>query len=269
MNAIEQWHLSEEAAELYERHVVRYILGPWSESVVDAACVSTGDQVLDIACGTGVVTRLARERVGPSGRVIGLDLNPGMLGVARSLPTPPGNLIEWVQRSALDLGLASASFDAVLCQQGVQFFPDKALALREMRRVLRKGGRLALSVWKSVGIYNSAVGNALRELAGEEASARFCASRKVPSGDEIRLLMSEAGFVDIEIVARRREVHLPPLDDFALCHLASTPIAFVLAKMDPELRRQIGRRVADQLKSYENGNGVTFPEEIYLATGRV
>src|ERR1700732_4783842 len=143
MNTREQWQLTMEAAERYERYPARYILGPWAPLLVEAARLTAGERVLDIACGTGVVTRAAAKRVGPTGRIVGIDLNPGMIAVARSLPAPIGASIEWLERSALDLQLEDASFDVVLCQQGLQFFPDKTVALQEMRRVLDNGGRLA------------------------------------------------------------------------------------------------------------------------------
>jgi SAM-dependent methyltransferase len=155
MNTQEQWQLTLEAAELYERYPARYILGPWAPLLVDTARVTAGERVLDVACGTGVVTRAAAKRVGPTGRVVGIDLNPGMIAVAKSLPAPIGASIERLERSALDLRLENASFDVVLCQQGLQFFPDKLVALQEMRRVLDHRGRLALSVWNSnsIGLY--------------------------------------------------------------------------------------------------------------------
>src|SRR5207249_9974538 len=131
-------------------------------------------RVWEVACGTGVVTRAAAKRVGPSGHVVGVDLNPGMLAVARSLPAPAGAPIEWFERSALDLRLPDSSFDAVLCQQGLQFFPDKSLALREMRRVLVRGGRLALSVWIGIGPYHGAVGDALARCLGHATAMKFC-----------------------------------------------------------------------------------------------
>ena len=90
MSKHEQWHMSAQAAELYERYPGRYILGPWAPLLVDAARLATSERVLDVACGTGVVARVAAERVGPAGRVVGVDLNPGMIAVARSLPTPFG-----------------------------------------------------------------------------------------------------------------------------------------------------------------------------------
>src|SRR5262245_20690658 len=109
-----QWQLSAEAAELYECTVARHILGPWAPLLVDIADVGVGERVLDVACGIGVVTRAAAERVGAAGHVVGVDLNPGMIAVARSLPAPAGAPIEWVERSALDLRLPDASMDAVL-----------------------------------------------------------------------------------------------------------------------------------------------------------
>jgi len=266
MKPSEQWQISGDAAQLYERYVVPYILGPWAPSLVDAASVSSGDRVLDIACGTGVVTRVAAQRAGKAARVVGLDLNPGMLAVARSLPALAA--VEWLQRSALDLGLPDASFDVVLCQQGLQFFPDRALAVREMHRVLDEGGRLALSVWNSAGVYNSAVGDALEELVGRETAVRFRASRNVPGKEEILSLMTAAGFRDVEIRVARRDTHLPAPDKFVLSHLASTPVAAAIAETEAEVRAAIGARVMEQLQRHADGDGVTFPEETHLVTAR-
>ena len=126
----EQWQLTMKAAELYERCPARYILGPWAPLLVETAHVAAGERVLDVACGTGVVARAAAERAGRRGRVVGIDLNPGMIAVAQSLPAIDGAPIEWLERSALDLGLDDASFDVGRCQQGLQFFPDRPAALR-------------------------------------------------------------------------------------------------------------------------------------------
>src|SRR5712691_960073 len=135
-----------------------------------------------------------------------------MIAVARSLPTPVGASIEWVERSALDLRLQDATMDVVLCQQGLQFFPDKALAMREMRRVLARGGRLALSVWNSIGLYNSSVGEALARFLGDAVAMQFCASRQVPCKDELRRLAAEADFSAVDVRVSRIHVHLPRLD---------------------------------------------------------
>jgi ubiquinone/menaquinone biosynthesis C-methylase UbiE len=269
MNKHEQWQLSNDSAELYERYVARYLLGPWAPSLVDAARLSTGERVLDVACGTGIVARSAAERVGQAGKVVGVDLNPGMIRVARSLPAPMGAHIEWLERCALNLRLESTSFDAVLCQQGLQFFPDKLQGLREMRRVLVQGGRLALSVWTGTGLYNSAVAKALARFAGRDVALRFCGSRQVPAREELQRFAMEAGFSDVEVRVNRINVRLPCPEKFVLDHLAATPVAPLIAAADPEARKQIGVSVADQLRPYADVGGVIYPEETHVLKAHV
>ncbi len=269
MSKPDGWQLTGDAAELYQRYVVRYILGPWAPMLVDAARLAAGERVLDLACGTGVLARIAAERLGPTGHVIGIDLNADMIRVARSLPLPVGAPIDWYERSALALGLPHASVDAVLCQQGLQFFPDRQRAMREMRRVLRRGGRLALSVWNNIGVYNSAVSTALARVLDAETATRFCASRQAPTQDEVRQLAINAGFTDVDVRVSRQEIHLPGVDQFALDHLAATPVAAVVATAEPEALRKIGEHVSKQLRRFADGDSVVYPEETYVLTAQV
>jgi SAM-dependent methyltransferase len=269
MSHQEQWQVTTEAAELYERYPARYILGPWAPLLVDAANLAQCERVLDVACGTGLVARIASQRVGPAGRVVGIDLNPGMIAVARSLPAQAGAPIEWFERSALDLRLPDSSFDAVLCQQGLQFFPDKSLALREMRRVLVRGGHLALSVWIGIGPYHGAVGEALARCLGHATAMKFWASRQVPNKDELQHLATDAGFVDVQVRISRLDLHLPRLDQFVLDHLASTPIAPTIAATDPEVRKKIGASAMRQMRHYADGDGVSYPEQTHIVTAQV
>ena len=262
----EQWQLTGDAAELYERYAARYILAPWAPRLLELAQVAAGERVLDLACGTGVVTRLAAERVGPSGSVIGLDLNPGMIAVARSVAAPSGARVEWVKRSALETRLPAASFDVVVCQQGFQFFPDRPAALREMRRLLVPAGRIAISVWRSTGIYNSAVGHALEALFGSTIASRFCASRAAPGGDELLDAVREAGFDQAKLHVQRMTVRLPPPEAFVLGHLAATPVAPELRAADSPLHRSLVARVARDLARYRTADGVAFPEEVNVVT---
>jgi ubiquinone/menaquinone biosynthesis C-methylase UbiE len=266
MNTAAQWQLEGHAAELYERCVHRYILGPWVAPLLDVAGLRPGDRVLDVACGTGAVARVAAQRVGISGRVTGLDLNAGMLTVARSLAAPPGAAISWIERSALDTGLPDRGFDVVVCQQGLQFFADKTAALREMRRVLVPRGRLAISVWRSTGIYNAALGQALKEHLSVDVGSRFCASRDVPSDEELRRHAVAAGFQDVMLHVQRQMVRLPALRDFALAHLAATPVAAAVRAMSEAARAALGADVARQLAAYAEGDGVAFPEEVNVIT---
>ena len=269
MKTNEEWHITLEAARLYERIVARHILGPWAPSLVDAAHLAERERVLDLACGTGVVTRIAAQRVGSEGRVTGIDLNAGMISVARSLPAADGGPVEWIEGSALAIPLPDASVDVVLCQQGLQFFLDKVLALREMRRVLDRGGRLALSVWSSTGVYNSVLGEALARFASEEVASRFCASRRVPAKEELERLAVGAGFSDVIVRVSRMNIHLPSVDRFVLEHLAGTPVAGSIAALNHGARENIGALVKREMQRFGDGDGVTYPEESHIVTARV
>jgi ubiquinone/menaquinone biosynthesis C-methylase UbiE len=139
----ETFQLSLEAAEVYESMFVPAIFGEWAPHLVQAAGVAPGQAVLDVACGTGVVAREAADRMDGRGRVVGLDLNQGMLAVAGRLRPD----IEWRQGDAAELPFDAGSFDVVLCQAAMMFFPDRARALREMARVAADGGTVAVQVW--------------------------------------------------------------------------------------------------------------------------
>src|SRR5918996_1361185 len=170
--------VSGNAAEVYERQLVPVMLAPWAPKLIDLAEVRPGMQVLDVVCGTGVVTRLAAERVGTAGRVVGLDINAAMLSVALGLPPVCGATVEWFEASALEIPLPDAVFDVVLCQHGLQQFPDRSTALREMRRLLAPEGRLALCVWSQ--IEGSPGMAALAEALGRHVGAEAAANRRAP-----------------------------------------------------------------------------------------
>ena len=133
-------------ADIYDEFFVPALFAQWGFIVADAAGVSRGQRVLDVACGTGALTLAVADRVGPDGSVVGLDVNPQMLVVARRKPTA----IEWLEGPAEALPLPDHDFDAVVSQFGLMFFDDRAGALREMMRVLRPGGRLAVAVCDAV-----------------------------------------------------------------------------------------------------------------------
>ena len=131
------WQLaSGSVAEAYEHYLMSTFGDAWTQTLVQLAAPAEGDRVLDVACGTGAVARCSAPLVGPTGRVVGLDLNPGMLTIARGMPAPEGIPIEWREGNATALPFPNASFDLVCCQQGLQFFPDRTAALGEMFGVL-------------------------------------------------------------------------------------------------------------------------------------
>lgn len=133
--------------EIYERALVGPLFRPFAEQLVARVALKQGDSVIDVACGTGIVARVVRERLGPEAQVVGVDIAPAMLAVARSVD----QTIDWRQGDATALPItADEQFTVLTCHQGLQFMPDKPAALREMRRVLAPGGRVAIATWCSL-----------------------------------------------------------------------------------------------------------------------
>src|SRR5918993_2770365 len=116
---LEQWQLEESSAESYERYLVPLFFAPGAQYLIELAALGVGERVLDVACGTGIVARSAAPRVGANGRVVGLDLNEGMLEVARMASSEVHPAIEWQQGDATDMPLRDRAFDVVFCQQGL------------------------------------------------------------------------------------------------------------------------------------------------------
>ena len=133
-------------AREYEASLVPALMQEWAPRLCDAARIQPGDHVLDVACGTGVLTREVAARLAGTGSVIGMDIDLGMLGVARSARPD----LQWQEGSAEQLPFADARFDAVVSQFGLMFVPSPARALAEMWRVLKPGGHLAVAVWASL-----------------------------------------------------------------------------------------------------------------------
>jgi ubiquinone/menaquinone biosynthesis C-methylase UbiE len=164
------------------------------------------------------------------GRVVGLDFNPGMLAVARSLANS-GVAIEWFEGSALNLPFDDSSFDLVFCQLGLQFFPDRQLALREMNRVLGPSGRVALSVYSAIERTPAAYAfvQALDEWLGPEASKIKRAEHIFAAADDVAALMITEGFAHVEVKTVTQNITFPSVLDYVRFQLIATPMAGLLS----------------------------------------
>jgi ubiquinone/menaquinone biosynthesis C-methylase UbiE len=246
------------APENYERYFVPVIGAPLARDLVDIASLRPGERVLDVACGTGVVTRLAAERVGPTGSVAGSDVNPGMLAVARSA-FPTGSSVHWYETSAEAMPLPDDNFDVVFCQMGLQFFPNKLAALREMRRVLADGGRLAVNVPGPTPAMFSVLADALaRHIDPEIASFAHLVFSLHDSG-ELQDLLEDAGFREVTVRAATKSLHLPPPEEFLWQYVRSTPLASAVAGADEERLAGLEHDVCAQWRTLMSGGKLTMP----------
>lgn len=264
MSQQEHWQLSGNEPAFYELYKVPRLFGPIAQLFLDSIPLRAGDRVLDVACGTGVVARLAAPRVAPSGSVVGLDLNEGMLGVARAHGAEDGVPIEWRQGDVTELTFADSAFDTVLCQQGLQYFPDRPRALREIYRVLVPGGMLALNVWGKASRYNVVLAEALTRYLDVNTANRSLAPFALADSQAVRTLVMDAGFSKIEmrtaVVTRR----VQPSQEWLLQDTAGLPYASAIEGMDAVSRAAMVREIGAQLKEFWDGDSFAVPTEVLL-----
>jgi len=269
-NEQEQWQLEGSAPELYQRYVIPWMIAAWAEDLADRAALRPGESVLDVACGTGVVARLAAERVGVSGGVDALDVNAGMLAVARSLPAATGVSINWHEGSVLSLPFLDASFDVVLCQLGLQFVPDRAAALREIRRVLVPDGRLALNVFGPIehNPATHALANALDRHVHPDAPVVKRTEHALADDKGLRTLVAGAGFSNVTIRTATKTVRFPSAAAYVRVQLAATPLASLFGQYDAARRDRLTRAVTEDVSAalapYLDDAGQTFPQEVHI-----
>lgn len=253
-------------AENYQRFFVPAIGAPVADDLIATADLQPGERVLDVACGTGIVTRLASARVGTAGSVTGLDITPGMLAVARSA-TPPGMSIDWQEANAESMPLPDNAFDVVLCQMGLQFVSGKLTALREMRRVLRTGGRAVINVPGPKPPLFAIMAEALARHFGPEAAAFADRVFSMHDVDELEELMRGAGFLDVGVESKPKNLRFPAPADFLWQYLYSTPLAAAAAQLGDVKRDAFERDVCGQWQEFAEDGSMPLQVGITTAIG--
>lgn len=264
------WQLEGDSAEAYERYLVPGMFAPWADELVERAALEPGDRALDVGCGTGVVARRAAAEVGNEGEIVGLDPNEGMLDVARSVSTDRRPAIEWRRGEAADLPFSEGAFDAVFCQQVLQFVSDPGAALAEAHRVLGTDGRLALAVWRPIEFHPSYVtlADALERHAGDEAAAMMRSPFSAWDRPELRALVRRAGFDEVTVTIGIGSMRYPSVEEFVRREAASSPLAGPLGALDRHVRDALLRDAREGLRAYTDDEGVVFPMETYVVVAR-
>lgn len=254
-------------AENYERYFVPAIAAPVADDLVKTAALRKNERVLDVACGTGIVARLASEAVGPGGFVAGLDVNPGMLAVARNT-TPPGMTIEWREGSAEEMPFPDSSFDVVLCQMGLQFMPDREAALSEMRRVLVPGGRLIINMPGPTPSAFVILAETLSRVIGPEPAGFVKQIFSLYDTGEIQKLLNGASYRDVSVEDHNESLQLPPAQEFLWQYVHSTPLAAVVAGLDEQRLARIEDDVVAQWKQFVENGSMVVQVNMVTANGR-
>lgn len=254
------------APQNYERFFVPVIGGPLAAVLLAAADLSAGERVLDAGCGTGVVARLAAEKVG-NGSVAGLDINPGMLAVARSA-APAAAAIEWHEASAESMPFPPAAFDVVLSQLSLQFMQDRPAAVGEMHRVLDDGGRLALSVAGPTAPLFAALASAVGRHIAPRAEGFVQQVFSLHEVKDIERLLDDAGFRAVHVAAHEETLSLPAPRDFLWQYAYSTPLASALAEAGDDALSALEDEVTAAWSEFEHGAGMRYDQRIVTATAR-
>ena len=264
MDAQQTGQVSRSAADIYQEFFVPALFGPWAGQVCDAVQLTTGDNVLDVACGTGVVAIEALGRVGSGGAVTGLDINPDMLAVARSrLPD-----IEWRQASVGSMPFPEGTFDAVTCQFGLMFFDDRSAALTEVWRVLKPTGRLAVAVWDTLD--NSpgyaAVVDLLERLFGPEIASGMRAPFTLGNTKCIAPIFAAAGITDIRITTCDGTARFPSIESWVHTDIKGWTLADLIDDNQYALLSNEALQVLKRFQLADGGVEFSSPAHIVTAT---
>jgi SAM-dependent methyltransferase len=262
--SMETFQISVDAAEVYEAKFVPALFGEWAPHLIEAAGIAPGQSVLDVACGTGIVARVAADRIAGHGRVMGLDINEGMLAVAQRL----GPDIDWQHGDAADLPFPDATFDVVLCQASLMFFPDRARALREMARVVTVGGTVAVQVWASLESqpgYSAFIDVAARH-AGPEAIDLLSSYWVLGDLELVAALFKAAGLEVTATRTRTGTARFDSIDDLVKTEVESTPL---IDRISDEVYDSILKDSRAALKSFTAQDGkAEVPIEGHVITAR-
>ncbi len=210
MGESERGQVSANAAKVYEEFYLPGLFAEWTPRVIDAAKIQSGQRVVDVACGTGVLAQAVADRVGTTGLTVGVDINEGMLNIARKKAPE----IEWHQAPAEALPLDDDNYDRVVCQFGLMYFDDQRAALKEMMRVLRPGGNLAIVVWDK--LEHSPAYYAEEQLFQRVLGEEYADESPYSLGDlqVLQQLLASAGIFDVKIQTHEGTAQFSSIDDW-------------------------------------------------------
>jgi ubiquinone/menaquinone biosynthesis C-methylase UbiE len=255
-------------ADNYQRDFVPAIATPVSEELLRAARLRPGERVLDVACGTGLIARLAAEQVGPTGSVVGVDVAPDMIEVARSVPTRDGAHVDWRVGDACSLALEPEAFDAVLCQMGIMFMEDQPKATAEMRRVLVHGGRVVISAPGAIQPPFELMEEAIARHISPDLGLFVRAVFSMADPAQLASLLEGAGFSDVSAGVYHATLQLPAPDEFLWQYINLTPMGPIVADAPDEARARLEREVVETWRPFVSGGRTPVDQPMVLATGR-
>ncbi len=234
----------------YDEYFVPRLFEPWAKLVLEEARLRPGEALIDIATGPGTVARLAAPILGPKGRIVATDIAKPMLEIARAKSALRNAApIEYVESGAAPLAAPSDAFDVVMCQQGLQFFPDRPAALREMLRVLRKSGRAYISIWAEIERNEifAAFHRALRATAPAELTQLITAPFSWHDTAQLKAAAEKAGFGSVRILTLSHPMVMEQGLEQAVRSFAATPVAPGVAALPAGVQAAFFAKMREEL----------------------
>lgn len=255
-------------AENYQRYFVPAIATPVSAGLLQAAALQPGERVLDVACGTGLVARLAAERVGPTGTVTGVDISPDMIEVAQPTPAPAVPAVDWQVGDAASLPLPDGAYDVVLCQMGLMFMEDRPRALSEMRRVLAPGGRLVVNTPGPIQPPFQLMEQAIVDHINPELGGFVRAVFSMHEPGAVAALLRDAGFDDVDAKVSVATFQLAAPAEFLWQYINLTPMGPFVAQAPEAAQTAMEQQVVESWAPYVVNGRTPLDQPMVIATGK-
>lgn len=257
------WQLSGSGPDAYEKYIVPAYTRTWAKEMVKRACLRRDEKLLDVACGTGLVARTAAAEHSTN-LISGVDVNDVMIKKAQEIEAA----IAWHHSDVTQMPFGDNSFDVILCQQGLQYFPDPVLALKEMKRVLVENGRIILSVWCPIEYspFYDSLCRVLEKYVGVKSASMLSAAYNLGDYVKLKTLFKNAGIGRININIVVKQMRCSSFDEFVIGGVMATPFFKDIQEMPESKQKAFLSELYKLNEHYIDDNGLAAPLESYIIT---
>ncbi len=266
MNKKSGWQLSGDGPDAYEKYIVPAYTRAWAKEIVNRACLRDGEKILDVACGTGLVARIAADGQDSTDLIYGVDVNEVMIKKAQGIEEN----INWHHSDVTNMPFPDNHFDVVFCQQGLQYFPEPSLALKEMNRVLVENGRVLLSVWRPIKYspFYASLCMVLEEYVNEKAASMLSNAFNFGDHGKLKILFTNTGFNSTKINIVIKQMNYFPFDEFVIGGIMATPFFKDIQQMQESKREEMLSQIYKLNQAYIDDNGLVAPLESYIVSAK-
>jgi ubiquinone/menaquinone biosynthesis C-methylase UbiE len=264
--AKEAFQLSDRAVTAYEDQKVKAMFGPLARATLAKIQVTEKDAVLDLACGTGIVARTILEQVTPEQPIVGVDLNEGMVRKAREITQSDSSNFSWHVANAEDLPFDSGTFSLTICQQGIQYFPDEAAVLKEIRRVSAKNAKFVISVWGGASDFFLAMADSVGRHLDPEIGKKYLAPFSYKNVEQLPDMLVSAGFEKINFERITVDRTMAKIHSSIENEILGHPAGPKVLEAGQAVVDVIAADIIAACSEYRRGDDMIVPQLAYLFT---